>query len=537
MIRILFTGVGRRIELLQAFKTASRDSRIPVRIYGADMAGTAPALCYCDETRHICAMKDPAYIDELTAICRNESIDLLIPTIDTDLQVLSDNKAAFEAVGTRVLISAPDMIRLCRDKNLTSDFFRSCGLSAPHTYNDVDRYDEGYPCFIKPKDGSSSINAFKADDETQLRVYAGLIGDYVIQPFVDGTEYTVDIMCDMDGEPVYITPRIREAVRAGEVLKTRIVDDPVIVSEMKKLISAFKPCGPITVQLIKDRETGINHYIEINPRYGGGAPLSIKAGADSATAILRMMSVEEFSYKEGAAGAGAVYSRFDQSVCIEPSESLKIRGVIFDLDDTLYPERDYVMSGYRQIASWLGDDTYAAKLYAYFTEGKPAIDELLSEIGRTDEKDKCLEVYREQIPDIRLYPHAEDLIRSLKDAGIRVGIITDGRVSGQRNKIKALGLDSLIGEENIIITDALGGEQFRKPCDIAFRILQTRWRISPGEIVYIGDNIAKDLQAPLQLGMQFIYYRNEDGIYPRTGSVIDIHTIGDLQELKFLAGR
>lgn len=537
MIRILFTGVGRRIELLQAFKAASINSRIPVRIYGADMAGTAPALCYCDETRHICAMKDPAYIDELTDICRSEDIDLLIPTIDTDLQVLSDNKAAFEAVGTHVLISSPDKIRLCRDKNLTSDFFRSCGLNAPHTYNDVDRYDEGYPCFIKPKDGSSSINAFKADNEDQLRVYAGLISDYVIQPFVDGIEYTVDIMCDMDGEPVYITPRIREAVRAGEVLKTRIVNDPDIVNEMKSLISAFKPCGPITVQLIKDRETGIDHYIEINPRYGGGAPLSMKAGADSATAILRMMTGENLSYKEGAAAVGSVYSRFDQSVCIEPSDKMSIRGVIFDLDDTLYPERDYVMSGYRQIAAYLGNDTYADRLYDFFKEGRPAIDELLAEIGRTDEKSRCLEIYREQIPDITLYPYAHALITSLQNAGIRVGIITDGRVNGQRKKLKALGLDSLIGDENIIITDELGGEQFRKPCDIAFRILQTRWRITPGEIVYIGDNIAKDLQAPLQLGMQFIYYRNEGGIYPRTGSVIDIHEIGDLQELDFLADR
>ncbi|MBR6390874.1 MAG: ATP-grasp domain-containing protein, partial [Lachnospiraceae bacterium] len=186
MIRILFTGVGRRIELLQAFKAASVNSDCPVKIYGADMAGTAPALCYCDETRHICAMKDPAYIDELASICKREKIDLLIPTIDTDLQVLSDNISVFESAGTRVMISAPDKIRLCRDKNLTSDFFRSCGLEAPHTYNDVEAYDEGYPCFIKPKDGSSSINAFRADNEAQLCVYAGLIEDYVIQPFVDG---------------------------------------------------------------------------------------------------------------------------------------------------------------------------------------------------------------------------------------------------------------------------------------------------------------------------------------------------------------
>ena len=76
----------------------------------------------------------------------------------------------------------------------------------------------------------------------------------------------------------------------------------------------------------------------------------------------------------------------------------------------------------------------------------------------------------------------------------------------------ALGLDELIGEENIVITDELGGVQFRKPCDIAFRILAQRWRLSYDEIVYVGDNTAKDFQAPAQLGMKHIYFAVPDPI-------------------------
>ena len=130
MLKILFTGVGRRIELLQAFRSAVLVLNKDLKIYGADMAGTAPALTYCDYTRKVVAMNDPAYIQNLIDICVADKIDLLIPTIDTDLLILSENKDRFNAIGTKVLISAPDKIRICRDKNNTSQFFVDCGLHA-----------------------------------------------------------------------------------------------------------------------------------------------------------------------------------------------------------------------------------------------------------------------------------------------------------------------------------------------------------------------------------------------------------------------
>lgn len=115
---------------------------------------------------------------------------------------------------------------------------------------------------------------------------------------------------------MYITPRERIAVRAGEVLKTKIVQNEVMIAEMQTLTADYKSCGQITVQLIQDEKTGQNYYIEINSRFGGGAPLSIKAGADSAEAILKMRNGEKLSYHPKAAQDGAIYCRFDQSVCV-----------------------------------------------------------------------------------------------------------------------------------------------------------------------------------------------------------------------------
>lgn len=529
-MRILFTGVGRRIELLQAFRNAALVLNKDLKIYGADMAGTAPALAYCDFTRRVVAMKDPGYIQNLLDICVADRIDLLIPTIDTDLLILSENKEKFEAIDTRVMISTPDKIRICRDKNNTSQFFVDCGLHAPMPVNDWKEYRSGFPAFIKPKDGSSSINAFKVENEEELEVYAGQVEDYIVQPFVSGKEYTIDIFCDWNGNPVSIVPRERLQVRAGEVLKTQICMDSTMIEESKALCKAFKPCGPMTVQLIRDN-TGVDWFIEINPRFGGGAPLSMKAGARSAEAILKLMNGEEI--EEHRIADGAIYSRFDQSVCITEGKG-QIKGVIFDLDDTLYSEKEYVKSGYKAVSDYLGGG-YEEKLWGFFKAGKPAIDELLKELCRESEKAEVLKVYRSHKPDIHLYPGVVEMIEELKAKRIKVGIITDGRPEGQRNKLEALGLDV----DDVIVTDELGGIQFRKPCDIAFRILITRWRLNPADIVYVGDNPAKDFRAPQQLGMKSLWFKNADGIYQDTNkdSGWTVRTINELKVALLHEGR
>lgn len=531
-MNILFTGIGRRIELVQAFRQAALNQDIELKIYGADMAGTAPALVFCDFTRIICGMREAQYIDELLNICKNDCIDIIIPTIDTDLMILSQNRDRFEQIGTRVLISRPEMIAICRDKNYTADFFISCGLKAPKTYNDYKKYPDIYPCFIKPKDGSSSINAFKVNDYEELVVYADKIEDYVIQPFISGKEYTVDIFCDFAGNPIYITPRERIAVRAGEVLKTQIFMDETLIEESKKIIEKFRPCGPMTVQVIRQTDTNEDYFIEINPRYGGGAPLSMKAGARSAEAVLRLSNGECLNYQIDAASDGTIYSRFDQSVCISSKSNQPLKGIIFDLDDTLYSEKEYVKSGFEKIGQFLNDEEAAEQLWKFFQDGRPAIDSYLNLVGRNDLKDKCLEIYRNQKPKIQLYPGVVELINSLISRGIKVGIITDGRVEGQKSKIEALGLDKII--EDIIITDELGGPQFRKPNDIAFRIMQCRWRLPYEQIAYVGDNIVKDFQAAKQLGMQGIYYQNQNGLYWSGNNCFDNYAISDLSELEDL---
>lgn len=192
--------------------------------------------------------------------------------------------------------------------------------------------------------------------------------------------------------------------------------------------------------------------------------------------------------------------------------------VIFDLDDTLYPERDYVRSGYRAIAAaFSGVPGMADELWQVFLRGGKAIDEVFAEHGMSGEKDRALKIYRFHKPDITLYDGVEQMLRDLKKAGFKLGIVTDGRPEGQRAKLESLGLEHLRREgviDEVTVTDELGGTQFRKPCSKAFELMKERLGVTDfGRMVYVGDNRAKDFTAPDLLGMNSIWFDNPEGLY------------------------
>lgn len=208
-------------------------------------------------------------------------------------------------------------------------------------------------------------------------------------------------------------------------------------------------------------------------------------------------------------------------VCIDNLSDIlchleNIKAVIFDLDDTLYSEKDYVRSGYKAVAKLLTEvESVEQKLWAAFESGRAAIDEVLKTEGIFTEqlKEKCLQEYRWHIPTIVLYDCVVDILRELTNRNIRIGIITDGRPEGQRAKIKALQLEKYM--EYIIVTDELGGVEFRKPNEKAFQIMSKKMGIPFGEMCYVGDNVTKDFVAPEKLGMKSIWFRNLEGLYAK----------------------
>ena len=322
MINILILSAGRRVELVKRFKTAAQKLNIDGKIIAADMSEYAPAIYFADLYRIIPRINSNEYIDALVDICNEEKITLIVPTIDTELPVLSKNRSYIEShTGAKILLSSDDVIDVCCYKDKTQEFFEKYGFGIPHLLNENDLKTKNYdfPLFIKPKNGSSSINAFKVENESQLTFFRGYIDEPIIQEYIQGTEYSIDVFCDLDSNPITIVPRIRLAVRGGEIIKGKIDKDREVIEEIRRMIDILKPVGQITVQCMKTCD-GIK-YIEINPRFGGGAPMSIDAGANSCENIYRILLGEQLKYNEDY-NDGHLFLRFDEGIELTETKEL-----------------------------------------------------------------------------------------------------------------------------------------------------------------------------------------------------------------------
>lgn len=314
---ILVLSAGRRVELVKCFKNAAQKLGIHTKIYAADISNTAPALYFADEFRIVSRINSGRYIDDIIEICNNDNIDLIVPTIDTELEILAKNKELIESK-TKAIVHVSDerVVAICNDKIKSYEFFVDNGFLAPKLVSEEDIKNENYqlPLFIKPLNGSSSINTFKINTKDELEFFYGYVKEPMVQEFISGDEFTVDVFCDFSGNVLSVTPRIRIATRSGEILKGQIKMDSEIIEDVIKLLKVLKPIGHITVQCMKTKR-GIE-YIEINPRFGGGAPMSIKAGADSCEYLYRLLLGEELEFMNNAKD-GLYFSRFDDCVVLD----------------------------------------------------------------------------------------------------------------------------------------------------------------------------------------------------------------------------
>jgi putative hydrolase of the HAD superfamily len=275
--------------------------------------------------------------------------------------------------------------------------------------------------------------------------------------------------------------------------------------------------------------------VEVNPRFGGGAALGIAAGVDTPAILIQLLRGEALPECLGEFEADLVMLRFTQDLFLnaraltspesrsvataEPptdsDENTQLKAVLFDLDNTLYPEEQFVTSGFRAVANFLAareimdaQTLHKRMLHILHTQGRGRVfNGLLAELKLDSNVwlRTLLLVYRSHQPAINLFPGVADALRTLKNRGVRLGLITDGAASVQRRKIAALDLERHM--DVIVCTDELGAG-CAKPSSVPFEVALNLLGVAPDRAAYVADDLHKDFAGPNRLRIKSVHVRS-----------------------------
>jgi len=320
---ILFTSSGRRVSLIKHFKNVLNDLNIIGKVITTDIKNTSPAGFISDEHVVVPRVTSNDYITTLLTICEKYEISLVVPLIDPELEILAENRKQFEDKGIKVLVSSKESNEICFDKRSTAKFFRDAGFDTPHEYNISEIISKGkieLPLLIKPAKGSSSVGVNIVNTLDELVFFSKHLEEPVLQELVIGEEYTIDVLVDFNGEPLTAVPRLRMETRAGEVSKGMTVRNTVLIKKAMEMVRSLPGAvGCITIQCFLTENNDVK-FIEINPRFGGGFPLSVQAGADFPRHIIESMLGISSELNVDNWVDGQVMLRYDDAVFVQKDQ-------------------------------------------------------------------------------------------------------------------------------------------------------------------------------------------------------------------------
>lgn len=298
---ILVSSAGKRVELLLEFQRELKSRYPDGEVIAIDMnPAMSPACRMADRAFAVPRVSDNAFIDTLLSICETNNVCCVIPTIDTELQILSSAKEKFISRGIHLMVADMEFIATCRDKRKTMRLFDKLGIRNPEPR---DKHNPVFPMFAKPYDGSLSTNIHVLRNQDDLTDEILNDPKLMFMEYIDKREYkefTVDMYYGRDNHVKAIVPRERIEIRAGEVNKGAARKN-YLVSFLKERMD-YMPgvVGCICIQLFfRDCDNDVVG-IEINPRFGGGYPLSYYAGANFPELIVReYIGYESIDYNDG----------------------------------------------------------------------------------------------------------------------------------------------------------------------------------------------------------------------------------------------
>jgi len=271
------------INTIKSLKMAKFDGRI----VATDSSSLAAGF-FLSSSYHIMpeVVNEKKFIEKLVDVVTKESVQTLMPSSGYDIFPYSKYRRELAEMGVMAVVSDRDKLEICRDKMLTYSTLRG-KFNLPFTTLDHSKV-SAFPAIAKPRFGKGSRDVIAIEDENDLRYVSSKYREMIYQEFLPGTEYTVDVLCNLDREPIVAVPRMRIQTKAGISMKGKVVRHKELEEECMEIAQTIGITGPCCIQMKESKEDSFK-LVEINPRMGGGTIFTAIAGANFPKLIIDMV--------------------------------------------------------------------------------------------------------------------------------------------------------------------------------------------------------------------------------------------------------
>ncbi len=301
-VGVLLTGVGKRYALVSVF------SQHAVTV-AADPNPLAPAQYAAHHRRAVPRFDDPGYVPALQELCEEFGVGAVVPLTDLDLEILGH---ARQAGLVPAFVPDGDVARATFDKYETHLLLERLGLPSPPTVLPGEPV-ASYPVMIKPRWGSGARSIHLAQDEREATFLAEYIREpAMVQRAMQGPEFSMDCLSDLDGRCLNVIPRTMIESRGGESIKGTVIADEELMDLGRRVVEALGCRGPCTVQAFRDEEIGLG-ITDVNTRFGGACPAHLYAALPGRTypeLIVRMARGERIEPHIGDFRDGITFTRY-----------------------------------------------------------------------------------------------------------------------------------------------------------------------------------------------------------------------------------
>ena len=460
----------------------------------------------------------------LRRVCRDEQVDHLLPTTDLELAAFVSQRTALEAAGTRVWVSSAEALALARDKLALAAWLAARNLPSLPTWSEPEAITHNGPLIGKPRAGYGSRGIVKLDSRADaIALPAAACAGLAWQPLLDDfDEYSIDFAITAPGvvSPAYVRRRIRTS--GGYAVLCEPGADTAVQTLAERAVLGLSEAGALGVLNLQVLvEHGRAWVSDFNARAGMSLPLTLVAGGNPVALLFGRPCPPQ---AQPAAGEALRTVRTLHERLLRQPALPRVRGVVFDLDDTLFDQKHWIADKLRLTwqqcqAELPPEPAFMRDTLAILEEGERAtlFDAYARRLGRTGPAGdawrwRLIEAFRAARPAVaHLYDDVAGCLAQLRRRGLRLALLTDNPAASQQHKIDCAGLAPAF--DAVVLTAKIGGSGAPKPDAAAFHAAAVQLDLAPEQLVMVGDHLFRDSLGALNAGYAHAFHIQRAGAF------------------------